>query len=258
MKTLFSIVAFFITFQIIAQQLDTLRYTVDGKPFMGFIARPDNITTATKTVLIVHEWWGLNEFPKKKAQQLARGGFIAICLDMYGEGIIVDNPKEAGELAGEVYANSKVLFTRFYAGYQAALKAKGVQKDKVAAIGFCFGGTVVLNVAKMGVDLDAIVSFHGGLQGLPLEKDRLKAAVLICNGEADKFVLEEEIQKLGNEMDVNGADYTFINYPEATHAFTNPFSTEVGKKFGIPIAYNEQADKDSYEDFLTFMKDKVK
>ena len=258
MKTIFTFLSLFVILQLSAQNLDTLRYTVDGKPFMGFYVKPTKIDASTKTILIVHEWWGLNEYPKQRALQLAKDGFIAVCLDMYGEGIVVDNPKDAGALVSVVYSDGSILFKRFDAGHQAALKIAGVQKDKVAAIGYCFGGTVVLNASKMGADLDAVVSFHGGLKGAPLQKGKLKAAVLICNGAADKFVSAEEIATLKKEMKAQKADFSFINYADATHAFTNPFSTEVGKKFNIPIAYNQAADEKSWADFKLFVNEKVK
>lgn len=258
MKTIFTFLSLFLIIQLNAQNLDTLRYTVDGKSFMGFYAKPTKIDASTKTILIVHEWWGLNEYPKQRALQLAKDGFIGVCLDMYGEGIVVDNPKDAGSLASVVYSDGSILFKRFDAGQQAALKIEGVNKDKIAAIGYCFGGTVVLNAAKMGAELDAIVSFHGGLKGAPLQKGKLKAAVLICNGAADKFVSSEEINTLKKEMKTNKADFSFIDYTDATHAFTNPFSTEVGKKFNIPIAYNQKADEKSWADFKTFIGKKVK
>ena len=258
MKSFFTFLSLFVILQLNAQNLDTLRYTIDGKPFMGFYAKPTKIDVSTKTILIVHEWWGLNEYPKQRALQLAKDGFIAVCLDMYGEGIVVDNPKDAGALASVVYSDGSILFKRFDAGHQAALKIAGVQKDKVAAIGYCFGGTVVLNAAKMGSDLDAVVSFHGGLKGAPLQKGKLKGSVLICNGAADKFVSSEEINTLKKEMKTNKADFLFIDYADATHAFTNPFSTEVGKKFNIPIAYNQAADEKSWADFKAFVGIKVK
>jgi len=241
-----------------AQTTEKLPYTIDGKAFLGYVVKPAKITKKTKTILIVHEWWGLNEYPKSRAEQLAKEGFIAICLDMYGENIVVNTPQEAMKLSGEVYADPSLLYKRFDAGYQAAMKVAGVNKNLVAAIGYCFGGNVVLNAAKQGANLDAVISFHGGLKGAPLEKGKLKAAVLVCNGAADKFVPQAEIDDFGKEMKGNNADYTFINYADATHAFTNPYSTEVGKKFSMPIAYNEAADKKSYADFLSFVAKKVK
>jgi dienelactone hydrolase len=241
-----------------AQQLDSLAYVVDGKPFLGFVAKPAKVTKNTKTILIVHEWWGLNEYPKTRALQLAKEGFIAICIDMYGKSVGADNPNGAGALSGQVYADTAVLLSRFMAGYQAALTVPGVQANKMAAIGYCFGGNVVLNAAKMGAPLDAVVSFHGGLNGAPLKEGRLQAAVLVCNGADDRFVPQTDIDALATEMTNLKGDYTFINYPNSTHAFTNPNSTATGKQFSIPIAYNAEADAKSWADFKAFVKKKVK
>ena len=258
LKNTILLLALIFTTSLYAQILDTLRYEVDGEKFMGFVAKPSKITSETKTILIVHEWWGLNDYPKSRALKLAKEGFIAVCIDMYGEGIVADNPKDASELAGQIYENPKLLWLRFNAGYETALKIRGVNPTKIAAIGYCFGGSVVLNAAKMGAPLDAVVSFHGGLVGVPLEKGKMKAAVLVCNGAADQFVSEKEILNFKEEMNINKADFTFINYDNATHAFTNPNSTKVGEKFKMPIAYNKEADDKSWTDFMVFMRQKVK
>lgn len=259
MKSIFTIFSLLLISTLaLSQTTSDLNYQIDGAAHLGFVAKPAKINKKTKTILIVHEWWGLNQFPKERAVQLAKEGFIAVCIDMYGANKVVDNPTDAGALAGKFYADPMLLKKHFDAGYQAALTVSGVNKDKMAAIGFCFGGTVVLNAAKMGAPVDAVVSFHGGLQGPPLTAGTLKAAILVCNGAADQFVPQKDIDNLSTEMKANSADYTFINYADATHAFTNPYSTEVGKKFGIPIAYNKAADEKSYADFLSFMKSKVK
>lgn len=195
-----------------AQNLDTLNYEVDGKPFRGFAAKPSKITANTKTILIVHEWWGLNEYPKIRAQQLAKQGFIAVCIDMYGAGIVVDDLQNASALSAQVYADRQLMYRRFNAGYLAALTVKGVNPSKMAAIGYCFGGNVVLNAAKMGAALDAVVSFHGGLAGPKLDSAVLKSAVLVCNGNDDRFVPQADIDSLSADMLKNKADYTFIGY----------------------------------------------
>ena len=257
MKNTFLLLVLVFTTSFYAQTLDTLRYELDGAKFMSFVAKPNRISSETKTILIVHEWWGLNDYPKSRALMLAKEGFIAVCIDMYGEGVVVDNPKDASELAGKIYDEPRLLWMRFNAGYEAALKIKGVEPSRMAAIGYCFGGNVVLNAAKMGAPLDAVVSFHGGLTGVPLVKGKMKAAILVCNGAADKFVSEKEINALQLEMKDNKADFTFINYDNATHAFTNPNSTKVGEKFKMPIAYNKEADDKSWTDFFVFMRQKV-
>jgi dienelactone hydrolase len=176
---------------------------------------------------------------------------------MYGTGKIAANPQEAQTLATPLYSDPDLSYERFMAGYHQAMRLKGADSLKVIAIGYCFGGSVVLNAAKKGAPVDAVVSFHGGLAGVPVDKSLLRASVLICNGAADSFVSSEEINEFKRQMTEAGADMTFINYPDATHAFTNPESTENGKKFSMPISYNSAADKQSWIDFNKFMKAKV-
>ncbi len=257
MKKILTLILLVIGANAIAQELKPLNYTIDGKSFTGYYAMPLEVKNDTKTILIVHEWWGLNEYPKTRAIQLAKEGFIAVCLDMYGTGIVADNPKDAGTLAGTCYASPEIAYNRFMAGMNAAKKIKGVNMEKMAAIGYCFGGNIVLNAAKKGAPLDAVVSFHGNLGGPVLEKGKLKAAILVCNGADDKFVSTTDIENFNKEMAINNADYTFINYDNSTHAFTNPMSTTTGQKFDMPIAYNEEADKKSFIDFLNFISKKV-
>lgn len=241
-----------------SQVLDSVQYSVNGQTFTGFYSKPKKITNNTKTVLIVHEWWGLNNYIKHRALQIAREGNIAFCIDMYGTGSMAANPQEAQVLATPFYSDADLSYERFMAGYHQAMRLKGADSLKVIAIGYCFGGSVVLNAAKKGAPLDAVVSFHGGLAGVPVDKSTLRAAVLVCNGAADSFVTEAEIAEFKRQMTEAGADYTFISYPEATHAFTNPESTENGRKFSIPISYNSAADKQSWIDFNKFMEAKVK
>ncbi|MNK09040.1 Carboxymethylenebutenolidase [compost metagenome] len=258
MKKLILLTVLFAANSAFSQTLDSVKYNINGQSFTAFYAKPAKITAKTKTILIVHEWWGLNDYPKSKALQIAKEGNIGFCIDMYGTGKIASNPKDAQALATPFYQDPEFSYERFKAGYNEALKIQGVDSSKIAAIGYCFGGSVVLNAAKMGLSVDAVVSFHGGLAGIPVEKEKLKAAVLVCNGAADSFVPEEEIKTFKQQMAEAGADLTFIDYPDATHAFTNPKATETGKKFSMPISYNAAADKQSWIDFNKFLKEKVK
>lgn len=255
LTALLSFTASFLFSQIV---LDTVRYKVGDTECIGLIAKPAKITKKTKSILIVHEWWGLNDYPQMRAKQLAAEGFIAFCVDMYGNQAVGTTPDEAKALAGPIYQSPQLSYDRFMGAYNALIAQKGVNPSLVAAIGYCFGGSVVLNAAKMGAPVDAVVSFHGGLGGVPVSKAKMTAAVLVCNGAADSFVPQADIDALQQDMIGNGEDYTFINYADATHAFTNPKSTENGKKFNMPISYNEAADKKSYADFLAFVKKKVK
>lgn len=258
MKQLILLALLFITGAGFSQVLDSVKYSINGQSFTAFYAKPTKITKKTKTVLIVHEWWGLNNYPKERALQIAKEGNIGFCIDMYGTGKVAVNPKDAQMLAMPFYKDAEFSYGRFMAGYNQALKIEGVDSAKVIAIGYCFGGSVVLNAAKKGAPVDAVVSFHGNLAGIPADKSKLKAAILVCNGAADAFVPDEDIKEFKKQMAEVGADMTFINYPDATHAFTNPHSTEVGKKFSMPISYNEAADRQSWIDFKKFMKSKVK
>lgn len=258
MKKILTLVAFYTTLAAGAQTIDSVAYTIDGKPFKAFYAKPTKITSNTRTILIVHEWWGLNAYPKTRALKIAEEGNIAFCIDMYGDGKIADNPTDAQALAMPFYVDPALANERFMAGYNEAIKLEGVNKQRIAAIGYCFGGSMVLNAAKMGAPIVVAVSFHGGLAGIPVDKDKLTAAVLVCNGAADTFVPKEDIDMMEKQMKENNEDYTFINYVEALHAFTNPMSTEVGKKFEMPIAYNEAADLKSWKDFTNFLNEKMK
>lgn len=258
MKQLILLAVLFIAGSGFSQVLDSVNYAINGQQFTAFYAKPLKISKKTKTVLIVHEWWGLNEYPKERALQVAKEGNIGFCIDMYGTGKVAKNPQDAQALAMPFYRDPEFSYGRFMAGYNEALKIQGVDASKMIAIGYCFGGSVVLNAAKKGAPVDAVVSFHGNLDGIPVDKSKLKAAILVCNGAADSFVSAESIQAFKKQMMEAGADMQFIDYADATHAFTNPHSTEVGKKFSMPISYNEAADKKSWVDFNKFMKAKVK
>lgn len=258
MKAILLLVAVMASAALSAQHLDSVDYKIEGKVHRAFYAKPAVVGARTATVLIVHEWWGLNEYPKQRALQLASEGYIAVCIDMYGVGKMAPDPQTAKALSEPFYKNPEMAYNRFMAGYDAAVKISGVNPEKMVAIGYCFGGAMVLNAAKHGAPVDAVVSFHGGLAGIPVDGEKLTASVLVCHGAADQFVPQTDIDALQRQMNENGEDYTFISYPNATHAFTNPNATETGKQFGLPIEYNEAADLTSWGDFHKFMKQKVR
>ncbi|MBL7731723.1 MAG: dienelactone hydrolase family protein [Chitinophagaceae bacterium] len=225
---------------------------LDSVKLDGYVVYDENMEGKRPAVLVVHEWWGLNDYAKMRARELAKLGYIAMALDMYGNGQRGDNPDAAGKLATPFYqdpAKAKPLF-------EAALnKLKGYAQadgEKVAAIGYCFGGAQVVNMAKMGADLKGVVSFHGNLMVMPADKEKLKAQILVCHGAEDNFVPNEEVDKFKKEMDSIGAKYTFKSYPGAVHAFTNPNATELGEKFKINVKYNPAADTASWNDMKEF------
>lgn len=218
----------------------------------GYVVYDENLEGKRPAVLVVHEWWGLNEYVKMRARELAKLGYIAMALDMYGNGKRADNPDDAGKLAGPFYQNPQIAKPLFDAALAKLKSYDQTDRNNLAAIGFCFGGAQVLNMAKLGEDLKGVVSFHGNLTVLPANKDLLKAQILVCHGGADPFVPQAEVDQFKKQMDSIGAKYTFKTYEGATHAFTNPDATAVGEKFKMPIKYNAAADTASWNDMKVF------
>ena len=231
---------------------EAVSYSADTVNMNGFVAFDASTDKKRPVVIIVHEWWGLNDYTKSRARQLAELGYLAIAVDMYGDGKQADNPELAGQLATPFYINPAMAKARFDAALAKVKMMPQADTTQIAAIGYCFGGTQVLNMAKLGSPLKGVVSFHGGLAGVPADKNLLKAAVLVCHGESDSFVPAAEVTQFKKEMDSVAANYSFKSYADATHAFTNPEATEKGKKFNIPIAYNAAADSSSWNDMKVF------
>jgi len=222
----------------------------------GYVAYDDSIKGKRPGVLVVHEWWGQNEYARHRARMLAALGYTALALDMYGNGKQATHPDDAGKFAAAVRKNMPEAEARFRAAMKLLQEQKTVDAKHIAAIGYCFGGGIVLEMARRGLDLDGVVSFHGSLgTANPAEKGMVKARMLVLNGADDPFTKPEQIAAFKNEMDNAGVDYRFINYPGAKHSFTNPGATELGKKFGLPLAYNEEADKKSWAEMQGFLKD---
>lgn len=231
---------------------ENVSYTSNGVTLKGYVAYDERITGKRPAVLVVPEWWGLNDYVKSRARQLAEMGYIAMAVDMFGDGKVASNPQEAQALTAAFYKDPQLSKTRLDAAIQKIKEFPQTDPSNVVAIGYCFGGSVVLNSAKLGADLKAVVSFHGGLAGVPANKSLLKAKILVCHGASDKFVSMADLDAFKHQMDSIGADYTVKVYPNATHAFTNPNSTENGKKFNMPIEYNAEADKNSWNDMKAF------
>lgn len=218
----------------------------------GYVAWDTSVTGKRPVVLVVHEWWGLNDYVKRRVRELAGLGYLAMAVDFYGNGKRADNPTDAGNLAGPFYKDPAMAQARFDAALNAVRKYEQADSSKVAAIGYCFGGTQVLNMANLGENLLGVVSFHGGLQVVTPDKAKLKAQVLVCHGGADPFVPAEQVAQFKKQMDSIGAKYTFKEYAGATHAFSNPDATATGEKFKIPIAYNAAADTASWNEMKNF------
>lgn len=233
----------------------SIEYSAEGVKLKGFLVYDDQVKGKRPGVLVVHEWWGLNDYAKRRARMLAELGYTAFALDMYGEGKNTENPEEAQKLAMSIYQNMKTGEDRFLAAYNFLKNYEITDPDKIAAIGYCFGGSIVLQMARVGTDLKAVVSFHGGIQPVTsAEKGKVNAYILVCNGAADKSVTPEQIQNFKTEMDTAGVHYNFVNYDGALHAFSNPEADSLGKKFNMPIAYNEKADKESWQEMVNLFE----
>ncbi len=232
----------------------TVEYTAGGTTLKGYVAYDDKVKGKRPGIIVVHEWWGLNDYVRKRARMLAALGYTALAVDMYGEGKTATHPDNAGKFSSEVMKNFDTAKARFIAGEDLLKKNPMVDPNRVAAIGYCFGGGVVLNMARQGADLKGVVSFHGMLMPVkPAEPGTIKAKILVLHGGDDKFTTPEQIKMFKDEMTKAGADYKFIVYPGAMHAFTNPEATMYGKEFNIPLAYNKKADIESWNEMKTFL-----
>jgi dienelactone hydrolase len=231
-----------------------VEYTAQGATLKGYLAYNDAVKTKMPGVLVVHEWWGLNDYAKRRARMLAELGYTALALDMYGDGKQAAHPDDAMKFSSEIMKNFDTASVRFQAALDFLKGQPTVDPERIAAIGYCFGGGVVLNMARQGADIKGAVSFHGGLAAVsPARPGGVKAKVLVLNGAADKFTTAEQIEAFKKEMTDAKADFRFVNYPGAMHSFTNPASTAVGKKYKLPLAYNAAADKKSWAEMKKFL-----
>lgn len=224
-----------------------ITYTADSITMKGYIAYDENATGKRPGVLVVHEWWGHNDYARRRADMLAELGYVALAVDMYGDGKVADHPQDAGAFAGEVFSNIDGAKARFESALNTLKQNENVDAEKIGAIGYCFGGSVVLTMANAGYDLDAVAAFHAGVS-LPIWPNAgdVKGNILVCNGGADPMVSADHVAMFKNKLDSAGASYRYISYEGALHGFTSKEADENGKKFNLPLAYDAQADSASW------------
>lgn len=229
-------------------QTETVEYEVNGETFTGYMAYDDEAEGKSPGVLVVHEWWGHNEFAREQAEKLAASGYTAFALDMYGSGKLAEHPEDAEKFMKEATKDIDQVKARFMAAKELLEQHDSVDSSKIAAQGYCFGGAVVLNMARLGVDLDAVVSYHGAL-GSPIkaEAGQVKPRIHVYTGGADKMVPSDQVSGLVKEMQDAEADLTLVSFPKVLHSFTNPDADKVAEEFDMPIAYNQQAAERSWE-----------
>ncbi|CAL2085180.1 dienelactone hydrolase family protein [Tenacibaculum sp. 190524A05c] len=230
-------------------------YASDSTNLKGYISFDENKKGKRPGVIIVHEWWGHNDYVRKRADMLAELGYTAIAIDMYGDGKQANHPSDAGKFAQSVMSNLPVAKARFKAALDLLKKHESVNADKIAAIGYCFGGSVALTMANTGEDLDAVAAFHSGVQLPVMPNEELKARVLVCNGAEDPFISPESVKAFTSALDSLGKKYEYVSYPGAKHSFTSKEADANGEKFKLPLAYNAEADQKSWESLQQLLKD---
>jgi len=234
---------------------ETVHYTAGDTELVGW-AETGSGASPRPGILVVHEWWGLNDYIRGRAHQLAELGYEALAVDMYGGGRIAQDPEGASALMSSVLGDVPALEQRFRAALDTLRARPGVDPSKIAAIGYCFGGAVVLHAAKIGLPLAGVVSFHGALSSFHKPAPgSVHAKVLVCHGADDALVPESDIETFKKEMDEAGASYRFQAYPGAKHGFTNPEATAKGARYGMPVAYDSDADARSWTDMRTFFEE---
>lgn len=233
-----------------------ISYDAQGTMLKGYIAYDDAFRGKRPAVLVVHEWWGHNSYVRRRANMLAEQGYTALAVDMYGDGKVAMHPNDAGKFATEVSRNMPMATARFEAGMKLLRADKTVDASKLAAIGYCFGGGVVLNMARAGEPLKAVVSFHGSLStDTPAQAGKIKARILSFTGENDAMITADKVVAFQQEMSDAKAKFRVVTYPGVQHSFTNPDADELGMKFNLPLAYNAAADQDSWQQTTVFLHD---
>jgi dienelactone hydrolase len=229
---------------------EVIEYKHGDTPLEGYLAYDDAFAGKRPGVLVVHEWWGHNAYARKRAEQLAALGYVAFALDMYGKDVLAKTPKEAGEKAGVFKKDRALMRARAMAGLDVLRRYPKVDADNLAAIGYCFGGTTVLELARAGADLKGVVSFHGTLETPnPEDAKNIRCKILVLTGADDPSVPKAQIAAFEDEMKKANVDYKMIAYPGAVHAFTNPAAGNDPKR---GVAYNKEADEKSWEEMKAF------
>ena len=228
-------------------------YEVDGTTFEGFLVHDDAVGGPVPGVLIVHQWMGLSDNERMRARMLAEMGYVAFALDVYGQGIRPSNTQAASEQAGKFYGDRQLFRDRVNAGLQQLLAIGKVDPERVAAIGYCFGGSGALELARSGADVAGVVSFHGALQTPdPSDAKAITAKVLVCHGAVDPYVPMEQVEGFVEEMEAADVDYQLIMYAGAVHAFTQKGA---GDDPSQGAAYDAAADRRSWEHMRLFFSE---
>lgn len=232
---------------------ETVTYTEAGDEYTSYLSYDDSIKGKRPGILLVHEWWGLDDYAKGRTEMLAKLGYLAFAVDMYGTGKVTDSADQAKQWMTEATTDVEWWRERALAGLNQLKKHRLVESDKLAAIGYCFGGGTVIQLAYGGVDIDGIVSFHGSL---PVADEsafgKIKTRMLIAHGNADPFIARESLSKFQDTLDKAGAKWSMITYGNVRHSFTNPKSDSRGMD---ALKYDKYADQHSWNAMQVFFKE---
>jgi dienelactone hydrolase len=232
---------------------EKVSYQDGGVQLQGYLYYDDSFTVTRPAVLVVHEWWGLNEYARMRAEQLANLGYVAFALDMYGEGKVTNHPDKASAWMKEVNSNVHHWQRRALTGFEVLRRHVRTDSERIAAIGYCFGGATVQQLAYSGANVKGVVSFHGSLiNPLVAEGRELKAKILICHGAADPFVKKEAVESYIIAMENSGLDWQMIFFGGAKHSFTNPHADRIGM---AALKYDQSADHRSWSYMKAFLEE---
>jgi dienelactone hydrolase len=229
----------------------SVAYKDGNVELQGLLAWDDTISGKRPGVMVVHEWWGLNDYAKHRAEMLAKLGYVAFAVDMYGKGKVTNHPKQAGEWATQIQANQIEWQQRAAKGLAVLKHSELVDTSRMAAIGYCFGGSTVMQLAYAGADLRGVASFHGSLPAVTAEQmGNIKAKIFAATGNADAFVPPEQVAAFEAALDKAGADWYLVSYGGARHAFTNPDASSYGIE---NLRYDPEADRRSWAELQRFL-----
>ncbi|WP_237055308.1 dienelactone hydrolase family protein [Microbulbifer sediminum] len=232
---------------------ESIEYEVNGESFTGYLAFDDTTSGKRPGILVIHEWWGHNEFVREEADKLAAAGYTAFALDMFGTGKQADNPNDAGALMNAALEAPGAIEQRFRKAMEILQQHDTVDPQRIAAQGYCFGGAVALNMARLGLPLQGVVSFHGALESdIKVEPGSVKAQLQVYTGGADDMIPPKQVAAFVEEMQNAGVKFELTSYPGVKHGFTNPAATARGEKFGIPLAYSDEARRDAWNGAMAF------
>jgi len=257
MKRLLSILTLaLVSFSLQAAiKTDEIKYYVAGKEFTGFMAYDSSIKGKRPGIMVMHEWWGHDDYSRKRAKKFAKLGYTAFALDMYGTGIQAKHPDDAKKFMNSIFADFANTKQRFNTAFDILKNHKTVDASKTASIGYCMGGGLSLALARGGEEIDGVIVVHGSLgTKTPAKPGDIKAKILVLNGADDPFVPAAQVNAFKKEMDAAKVDYKLINYKGAKHSFSVKGADKKGKKFNLPLEYNKEADEDSWKQIQTFLK----